>query len=359
MLQSRARQNNHSLLAQRLKETEDSLQSLHTSMHADTHGSIMQMMGRLNHQEASSILQSLVPLLGGGEVGILLAQILRDARGFKSSDALHLVEGLTQIMISSDQIMLFPNCSELLPNATAYQGTLALLKNMKAGDRDTLIGELYEGLENGPEALIKLMRHIFMEGEDGSVVELLTQIASTMIGDQGDDEGALLELAGCLMKTAIKRGQKMGGSGNHSAGSVLSQLFEHLPSEIEHIMHQESHTRRTSKGIRLYHEEEEEDIRSTEVSGNSDTLTDDVGHDSSSRHKLQRHTDGTSVECQTEDPQGLFGSLQEAANRPLLSSEDSIFGDIASDSLKKVALTTLARICWHSETRGGMPTLRQ
>ena len=183
------------------------------------------------------------------------------------------------------------------------------------------------------------MRHIFMEGEDGSVVELLTQIASTMIGDQGDDEGTLLELAGCLMKTAIKRGQKMGGSGNHSAGSVLSQLFEHLPSEIEHIMHQESHTRRTSKGIRLYHEEEEEDIRSTEVSGNSDTLTDDVGHDSSSRHKLQRHTDGTSVECQTEDPQGLFGSLQEAANRPLLSSEDSIFGDIASDSLKKVALT--------------------
>ena len=142
--------NNQSLLAQRLKETEDSLQSLHTSMHADTHGSIMQMMGRLNHQEASSILQSLVPLLGGGEVGILLAQILRDARGFKSSDALHLVEGLTQIMISSDQIMLFPNCSELLPNATAYRGTLALLKNMKAGDRDTLIGELYEGLENGP-----------------------------------------------------------------------------------------------------------------------------------------------------------------------------------------------------------------
>ena len=288
---------------------------------------------------------------------MLLAHILKDARGFKSSDALHLIEGLTQMLIPTDQVMLFPNCNSLLPNATAYQGTLMLLKSMKAGDRNTLIGELFEGLENGTEALMRLLRHIVMDGEDGDVVQLLTRLAGMMIGegDGGKQDVLLLQLAGSLMKTAIKRGQRRGGKGKFSAGNVLGQLFEHLPSEVEHIMHHESHQRRTSKGIRLQHEDENAAAaaaakgaaaKGAAAKGGrgdggggaaAEAVFGGVGGLSTQGGTLRPNTDGTTVECQTEDPEGLFtGSLRDAANRSLGSSGSGILG---RENLDKIALT--------------------
>ena len=275
-------------LSAQLKQAEQSLHTLHTSININTHDSILKMLDKLSTTEAASILASLMPLVGRNELGAALKKSMR--LNFSSPDVLQIIIDLATSLDALEKTSLFPTAAKALPNSFVHKGVLALLRNMKPKNRDVLLSEL---LGNDTESLLSLLRLITnTEGDD--LVELMKNMATLVVGNNDDH---VLKLCGHLMNHAVSQ------SNQHSS-SVMKKLFHHLPDEIEHAVHHESHERRQETGVKLAHEIEAEKLA---VQALEDAARDAVAV------KLAKETRAgmINIETQTEDPNDTYGTLDQ------------------------------------------------
>ena len=281
----------HANLSKQLKQAEDSLSTLHNSIHIDTHNSIIKLLDKLNPNEASSVLSSLLPLIDSKEFIAVVVEATRNRKKFSSSQVLSLIMGLTTVSLDKPEtIALFPSAGKLLSNSTVHVGVLRLLNAMSAKNRDALMGELYSGDTAG---ILSLLRQVTgLAG--GSALELLSHLAQMTLGDDPEQH---LKLCASLMSHATNAASGSGSSNN--SGAVMKQLFEHLPSELEHAIHEGAHERRQQTGVVLKHEAEAAVAEQKREEKNAEDLAAGRGP----------RGDGVTIETQTEDPNGLFGTL--------------------------------------------------
>ena len=281
-------------LSEQLKQAEQSLSTLHNSINIDTENSIIKLLDKLSPTEAANVLASLMPLVGKVEVGSALNQAMQQRQNFSSSDVLEIIMDLTTNALEApEKVAVFPVTGKALPNSCVHSGVLQLLKAMKPKNRDLLIGELYGNDNEGLLSLLRLITHT--EGSD--IVELLRSLTQRIMGD---DEDAILRLCGDLLNHAV-------GQNGKNPSDVMKKLFHHLPDEIEHAVHHESHSRRQETGMQLPHEIEAKK-RADQALADAAALE--------AAHTVQAGM--TAIETQTEDPNNIFGVLDE----------DSIWGGL-------------------------------
>jgi hypothetical protein len=275
-------------LQEQLERAELSLNTLHNSIHVNTHNSIIKMLDKLSSSEAGSVLASLMPLVGNAELTAALIQALRQRQNFSSSDVLRILLDLAKTLDKEQKVLLFPNAAKEFPNSLVHKGVLSLLKEMKSKNRDLLLSEFYG---SDTESLLSLLR--LVTGTDSSdTVDLLKALTSMMIA--GDDD-AMLRLSGQLMQYAVNLTGK-------SPSSVMKRLFHHLPDELEHVVHHESHARRQETGIKLPHEVEAE----AKAIEDQKQAEEDAKFAKEAKEKREGMIE---IETQTEDPNNIFGTL--------------------------------------------------
>ena len=271
-------------LNKQLQKAEEGLSKLHNSIHVDTHNSILKMLDKLSASEAASILASLMPLVGKDELSSALVQAMRIRQNFSSPDVLHIIMELANTLDKPEKKTLFPTAGKAFPNSIVHVGVLALLKEMSSKNRDALIGELYGG---DTKAILNLLRQL--TGLDGdNPLALMGKLIQMLIGDNVDD---ILKLCGGLMDHAV-------GQSGQNAGHVMKKLFQHLPDELEHAVHHEAHSRRKETGVQLPHE--------IEAAAAAIQAVEDATLVAAAAAK---QASGVVAETQTEDPNGIFGTL--------------------------------------------------
>ncbi len=216
-----------------------------------------------------------------------------------------LIHALLAKLDRPEQERLLPECARELPSGVVYNSTRTLLQSLSAHDRDELIGELYGG---GGEALLGLLKQITgAAGGAGDAVAMLSHLAGMLFGGEGGGGAkAMLRLcAGLVTSAAQMHSDENPGEDGHT---IVSQLFGHLPNEMEHAVHRHAHTRRKSRGIELPHEAVVREAEEARVAGGGKPRPKDE-HGNYVTSVSMVALDGKEASAQTEDPAGVFGVL--------------------------------------------------